>query len=325
MSPTAFNDWSASLTSLAAAIVWQSTLWAALAAGVCWLLKRSAPALRYWCWQIVALKLLLMPWWIVVVPLPSFLAENAAETSPGTSGITENHEKTLGIAMDRPAPLLPAEAADGENLKTPGLFNFLRQLTWRSWLVVVWLAGITWQVALLVVQRNRLRRLLSRATSASDPHLLAQIEDVAARLGLSRRPRVVLTGDQAAPFVCGFFRPVLALPRELAAELDAAQLRDVLLHEFGHLKRRDLLLGWLPALARTIYFFHPAAHWVSFRIRLERELACDQLAMALGGRSAGEYAEVLFQVISRASLPRGLAANSLEGLSTFWIRRLTML
>src|SRR5690348_2984318 len=188
MSLAAFNDWSASVTSLAAAILWQSTLWAALVAGVCWLLKRSTPALRYWCWQIVALKLLLMPWWIVAVPLPSFWGENAAETSPGTSEITENHEKTLGIAMDRPAPLLPAEAVDAEDLKTPGLFNLLRQLTWRSWLVVVWLAGITWQVALIVAQRNRLRRLLSQATPASDPRLLAQIEGLAARLGLSRRP-----------------------------------------------------------------------------------------------------------------------------------------
>lgn len=324
MNPAAFNDWSASLTSLAVAILWQSTLWAALAAGVCWLLKRSTPVLRYWCWQIVALKLLVMPWWIVAVPLPTFLAENAAKTSPRTAATTENREKAPGVAMDGLAPL-PAEVAEVETQQAPGLFDLYRRLSWRSWLVVVWLAGIAWQVGRLIVERGRLRRLLSRATAVSDPRLLAEIEAIAARLDLSRLPRVVLTEDQAAPFVCGLFRPVLALPRGLAEELDAAQLRDVLLHEFGHLKRRDLLWGWLPALARTIYFFHPAVHWVGFRIRLERELACDQLAMALGGRSAGEYAEVLFQVISRASMPAALAASSLEGLSTFWRRRLTML
>lgn len=324
MNPAAFNDWSASVTSLAVTILWQSTLLAALVAGVCWLLKRSTPALRYWCWQIVALKLLLMPWWIVAVPLPSFMAENAAETSPGTSATTEKREQALGIAMDGLTPL-SAEAAEAAVQKMPGLFGLHRRLSGHSWLVVVWLAGIAWQVGRLAVECGRLRRHLSRATTASDPRLLAQIEDVAVRLGLSRRPRVVLTEDQGAPFVCGLFRPLLALPRGLAEELDAAQLRDVLLHEFAHLKRRDLIWGWLPALARTIYFFHPAAHWVGFRIRLERELACDQLAMALGGRGASEYAEVLFQVISRASMPAPLAASSLEGLSTFWRRRLTML
>ena len=82
MSVHTFNDWSASVTALAVAILWQSALLAGLVAGVCWLLRRSAPALRYWCWQIVALKLLLMPWWIVAIPLPDFLAAGAAGISP---------------------------------------------------------------------------------------------------------------------------------------------------------------------------------------------------------------------------------------------------
>src|SRR5262245_17822175 len=49
---------------------------------VCWLLRRSAPALRYWCWQIVALKLLLMPSWIVAIPLPGFWDAGEAGVSP---------------------------------------------------------------------------------------------------------------------------------------------------------------------------------------------------------------------------------------------------
>jgi hypothetical protein len=136
---------------------------------------------------------------------------------------------------------------------------------------------------------------------------------------------LILTDGVGAPFVYGLLRPVLVLPRGLLAELDPDHWREVLLHELGHLKRRDLWWGWLPALARLVYFFHPVAHWVCFRIRLERELACDQLAMTLSGRSAAEYAEVLVQVVSHASLPAALAMNSLEGLSTFWKRRLTML
>src|SRR5262249_18773478 len=67
------------------------------------------------------------------------------------------------------------------------------------------------------------------------------------------------------------------------------------------------------------------AHWVWFRIRLERELACDQLAMTHSGRSAADYAEVLVQVVSHASTPAVLTMSALEGLSTFWKRRLAML
>src|SRR5262249_8975108 len=112
------------------------------------------------------------------------------------------------------------------------------------------------------------------------------------------------------PFVCGLFRPLLVLPRGLLLVLDAGQWRQVLLHELAHLKRRDLGWGWIPEIARLVYFFHPVAHWACWRIRLERELACDQLAMALGGRGAADYALVLVHVVSHAGFPASLRAAS---------------
>jgi beta-lactamase regulating signal transducer with metallopeptidase domain len=324
MSAHAFNDWSASVTALAAAVLWQSALLAGLAAAACRLLRRSAPALRYWCWQIVALKLLLMPWWVVTVPLPHSLSAAAAAASPPAAKATEYREGTPAAAMGRlVAP--PAGRAELAARETPGWLDLLGQLTWRSWLVVAWLGGIAWQLGCVLVRHGRLRRLLSRATAAAEPRLLAVLEQVAGQLGLPRRPALVLTDGEGAPFVCGLLRPVVVLPRGLLAELGPDRWREVLLHELAHLKRRDLWWGWLPALARIVYFFHPVAHWVWSRTRLERELACDQLAMLHSGRSAAGYAEVLVQVVSHASMPAALALRPLEGLSTFWKRRLTML
>ena len=57
-----------------------------------------------------------------------------------------------------------------------------------------------------------------------------------------------------------------------------------------------------------LYFFHPIAHWVSYRIRLERELACDQLAMAVSGKNAADYADTLVRVVSHTSQPSLLQA-----------------
>jgi beta-lactamase regulating signal transducer with metallopeptidase domain len=117
---------------------------------------------------------------------------------------------------------------------------------------------------------------------------------------------VRLIDDSTSPLVCGVFRPVLVLPATLFAALDEAACRQVLLHELAHVQRRDLLLGWIPEIARALYFFNPVAHWLCSRIRLERELACDQIAMALGGKDVGEYALTLVQVVSHASMPAAL-------------------
>src|SRR5215471_2051268 len=53
------------------AVLWQSTIViiaVALLAAVA--LRHSSPAIRYWIWQLLAIKMLLMPFWTYAVPAP---------------------------------------------------------------------------------------------------------------------------------------------------------------------------------------------------------------------------------------------------------------
>lgn len=151
----------------------------------------------------------------------------------------------------------------------------------------------------------------------TDPALLGLRDDLADQLKLVQCPTIVTAEYDGSPFVCGVRSPALVLPRGVTDELDLDQFRQVLAHELAHVRRRDLVWGWIAETARILYFFHPVAHWVSYRVRLERELACDQIAMHLSGFDAGSYAETLVQVASRASEPSLLkaAANASAGLN----------
>jgi beta-lactamase regulating signal transducer with metallopeptidase domain len=64
-----------------------------------------------------------------------------------------------------------------------------------------------------------------------------------------RPARIRLTDRPQSPAVCGLFRPVILLPRSLADHLPPAQLRAVLLHELVHLRRGDVWVNCLQALA----------------------------------------------------------------------------
>ena len=309
MTVEGFNSWSMTMTAIAAAVLWQSALLAGVAAGLCWLLRRSSPVGRYWCWQIVALKLLVMPWWVLAVPLPgiwkeappAIAAELASDARSGPEADAPPANTTTA-PQQQIVPTAPTTAT------TSHRFAFLTQLNWHSWLVLAWLGGVALLAGRIVLQQRRLQQTLGCAMPATEPRLLAMVEQTAAQLGLRRAPRILLIEADVSPFVCGLFRPVLVLPRSLLGTLDTTGWRQVLLHELAHLKRHDLWWGWLPEIARLIYFFHPVAHWLCSRIRLERELACDQLAMALSGESAADYAMVLVQVVSHASTPPALQA-----------------
>jgi beta-lactamase regulating signal transducer with metallopeptidase domain len=159
----------------------------------------------------------------------------------------------------------------------------------------------------LTRQRIALSRALGDART-SDARLAHAAVEAASALGLPCAPAALVSSHDGSPFVCGIVRPRLVVPQSVLVSLSPQQLRHVLMHELAHIRRRDLLWGWVPEIVRTLWWFHPVVHWVVFRVRLERELACDQLAMALTGRDPAEYAATLVQVAGGSSFPFGAAA-----------------
>lgn len=326
------NSLAETWTGLAWAIVWQSTLLALAVAAICFVWKRSSPGVRYWLWQIVAIKLLLMPFWTWAIPLPAPFVPTPVEPpvtiAPPLIVDTEPATATDDdvIATEPPAITMietPRPPVISEPPATPPVTerNGLERVTWRTWLFAVWLAAVVWQIARLVRQHRNLKKLLRDAmTNAVDARCASLLRECAAELNLRRVPGLQFTEVECSPFVCGMTAPVLVMPESLCARLDDTQLRQVLLHELAHVSRRDLVWGWLPELARLVYFFHPIAHWASARIRLERELACDQIAMTYTNRPAADYAATLVHVVTHASQPHVLKAAvtslGLDGGST---------
>lgn len=327
------NAWSASWSQFMLAVLWQSTLLAAAVAVIAWLARRASPTVRYWLWQIVAIKLLLAPLWTLWLPLAwlpakepaAIVAENPRPqalplTETDRAGEVSQSESDLRVGPDD-RPLLPLASDPADDAAVGPIRAYERapktpssqSLGWSAWLMVAWGGIVAGQTLLLVWQRIRLGRFLSKCTLA-DERLAQVVGDVAQSIGLRRVPSIRLSDVDCSPFVCGLIKPTLVLPRVLAELFCAGELRPVIVHELAHLKRGDLWFGWAPIMARVIYFFHPVAHWAAFRVRLEAELACDGWAMNATGQGPAAYADLLVRVVSRLSEPAMLRpAAALDG------------
>lgn len=309
------------------AVVWQSTVLAVVVAlAVALLLRHSSPAVRHWVWQILAIKLLIMPFWSWAIPWlgPSLSDSPVAESRQVLTGdrdtqgderiesdATTNAENT-DSHPESPA-MLPAGDSPGDGTSHLGASKAATRqntadprprpgVTWQCWLFLAWGAIVLAQVFRLLVQRRRLSRLLNDAAPA-DAGLANLVAATSERLGVPRVPATLIASSDFSPFVCGIGQPKLILPVGLQEKLTPAELDQVLLHELAHIRRRDLVWSWIGEIARIVYFFHPVAHWINYQVRLERELACDQLAMAVSGHGPNEYAATLVQVVSHASEP----------------------
>jgi beta-lactamase regulating signal transducer with metallopeptidase domain len=289
------NNASAAWLDFMLAVSWQAALLVIAVALIAKMLSKSPPAARYWLWQIVACKLLVMPLWGLTLAMP--WPTNGVETPPRQ---TELESSQTSVAAETSGA--PANGHQLAATERPWVVAAALRLNWQVWLAVAWLTVVVALFARVVIQYRRLGQLLHQSTPAGD-ELLAMIGEIASRLQLHKFPRVLLTERSCSPFVCGIWRPTLVLPRSLVAELTPAQLRQALAHELAHVARRDLAWGWPAEIARIVYFFNPAVHWVGWHLRLERELACDQLALVACGERPAEYVNTLVQVVSHLSLP----------------------
>jgi beta-lactamase regulating signal transducer with metallopeptidase domain len=102
--------------------------------------------------------------------------------------------------------------------------------------------------------------------------------------------------------------PVILVSTRLIAALDADQLDQIVMHEHAHLARYDDWLRMIQSMVMALCGLHPAVQFISARIDLEREAACDDRVVSQTG-AAERYASCL---ANAADLGRRRQALSLE-------------
>jgi len=99
-------------------------------------------------------------------------------------------------------------------------------------------------------------------------------------MGLRVPVALLETAAVGSPALFGFLRPRLLLPVGLMRSFSPEELRYVFLHELSHIKRRDILTGWLMTALQILHWFNPLVWLAFYRMRVDRELACDALALS---------------------------------------------
>lgn len=166
--------------------------------------------------------------------------------------------------------------------------------SWTATLLFIWLLAVAVQATVAFMRWRRLSGVVRRAM----PHDDVRVETLCARrareIGLHQSPRLAVSPEVDSPQVVGLLRPTILLPLE--EHLSDEDLDLALMHELAHVRRGDLVLGWIPALARALFFFHPLVHLAVREYALCREAACDALVVSRGGTVAKTYGRLLLRL-----------------------------
>jgi beta-lactamase regulating signal transducer with metallopeptidase domain len=206
-------------------------------------------------------------------------------------------------------------------------FVIAAPVTWltilQTWTPLLWALGVLLFSARLLYACRRVS-ILKRQGHPAAPSILAQVSRLSQQMRIDRPVRVLVSTLADGPSVAGWIRPVILLPAATLLGLTPDQLESVLAHELAHIRRHDYLVNLIQMTIETLWFYHPAAWWISTRVRRERELCCDDLAVATCG-DALCYARALAaleRIRAEQPLAPELALGARDGGLLFRIQRL---
>lgn len=197
--------------------------------------------------------------------------------------------RSVATALPRPAlPTLPLGAT----------------LAWL--LFALWAAGATLRIAQWLRESMSLERVWRAAQPCDDTNALAWLTGwLGAR---AHRLELRTGGAFVTPLVLAGPRARILLPASFSA-LPLADQRAGLAHEAAHLRRYDLQLGTLVALAEVLFWFHPLVAFAAREYAAAREEACDADAVRLSGLSPDRYGELLLRFGIEPLAPSRAAAS----------------
>jgi beta-lactamase regulating signal transducer with metallopeptidase domain len=165
-------------------------------------------------------------------------------------------------------------------------------LSWKSWLMLLHLAGTVAVLAWIAGELVWLHRLIKHARCLANDEGSVRPEWTALARQL-RLPRLLVAVQPCCPMAFGIFRPTVLLPRAVPERHSSADFELISAHELAHIRRRDLWVIWPQFLLLAVWWFHPVLWLVNRSLRRIREDCCDDLILARGITSATNYCEVL--------------------------------
>ena len=143
-----------------------------------------------------------------------------------------------------------------------------------------------------------MRRILRCSQPVYDQGMLELISSQSRGFGLKRTPAIRESNLVPIGATVGW-RQVTVLLHTDWREWSNAERTAVIAHELAHAIRHDFVWVIISSWTRILLFFHPMVHALVHRLRLEQELAADQLAAGKVG-SAKVYGRALASLTLRS-------------------------
>jgi beta-lactamase regulating signal transducer with metallopeptidase domain len=281
------GSWETAVAKLVIELAIKSALLLSAVLATLWFLRRTSAAMRHLGLTVMVIALLVLPAATLLLPFWSLDLLDAPADIGRPVAIED-------VAFDRPSTAASVPEAVSGAGPTPR-HEVAAAPRWPRWLAFLWGGGTAFLLAGLVFGKLHGAWTARRAAPVRSGPVLAALSDIAGRTGLDRAPEVRESERIKVPTIVGILTPRLLLPPS-AGRWPEDRWRAILHHELAHVRRRDILVQFLAQVTCCLYWPNPLVWLLERRLFIERERACDDVALNAEIR-ASDYAGHLMEVL----------------------------
>jgi beta-lactamase regulating signal transducer with metallopeptidase domain len=306
-----FNSTASAFVKVALPMLAQSSVLIAALLLVDLLVRRRVRAVsRYWMWMLVVIQLLSPPLLLLRGAVGNLsgdkagfvgAAQIASIIDVGVTSQPKDSSQHLETGTLEGTSSVPAQASTA--------------ITWEGAIFLVWLIVVAIMGLLLLRQVFAVGKLVSCAKQANWI-MNDSLEYCCKCVGVKRKVRLKLSDNGTGPAVCGLFWPVILVPQNLARNFGSRYLRVVLLHELGHIKRKDMWVNLTQTILQVVYFYNPLLWLANSIIRKVREQAVDETVLSAVGEHTRWYPDTLGAIAKLSFKPPALSVGLIENIES---------
>lgn len=144
----------------------------------------------------------------------------------------------------------------------------------------VWFLGMLLLGVYNIIMLLHFNAKLNMEKPCEDKDILAVMGKCRREMNINKHIPILKTDMVKSPAVFGCIQPRLLMPKDINEQVSVGELRYIFLHELAHVKRMDITVSLINCFLQIIHWFNPIIWYSFYRMRQDRELACDALALS---------------------------------------------
>lgn len=270
--------------------------------------KWYAAKWKYWIWIVLALRLM--------IPLGGNSGLPVGDRQPQRETLTsaESEKTPLGALADgtargRVIVEIPAQMTTPIMIQPEKAGSSISIL---DIIALVWMLGSLFFISVhLVSYFHYKRQIRKKGKMIIDNDVLRLLMKLKRELHIKCKVSVIEYPEAASPLLIGFCNHILVLPK---VQYNSEELFFILKHELVHLKRGDIYLKLLFAVANAVHWFNPLVWIMQKEAAVDMELACDERVTQGADYAARKaYTETLLSTLHKQSAKKTVLSTGFYG------------